>query len=223
MEHKSTREKMANMTRREKFNYIKEYYKFHIIGSLVLLAIITSFVVEARNKKEPVLNVTLTGAYVDNQKLQDLQDKATATLIKDNPKNKKIISMDFLIKSDDPGDQYSYASSQKLMASLAAADIDILILDKQSFEVNGKEGIFMRMDTLPQYSTLDLNDYEPLRLSDKENNVEEGIYGFSLENSQFFKNVDYDTKDKILGIAANSKNVDKSLEFIKWFISQKGI
>jgi ABC-type glycerol-3-phosphate transport system substrate-binding protein len=223
MEHKSTREKMADMTTREKFNYIKEYYKFHIIGTLVLIAIVTSFVVEARNKKEPILNVTMMGNYVDNQKLQELQEKATASLIKENPKNKKIVAMDFLITSDNPADQYAYASSQKLMAALAAGDIDILIMDKESFEANGKEGIFLRLDTLPQYSTLNLKDFETLKFSNKENNVEEGIYGISINNSQLFKDLNYETTDKILGIVSNSKNVDKAFEFIQWFISQKGI
>lgn len=223
MEHKSTREKMADMTTREKFSYIKEYYKFHIIGTLVLIAIVTSFVVEAKNKKEPVLNVTMMGSYIDNQKLQDFQDKATAALIKDNPENKKIVAMDFLISSANPADQYAYASSQKLMAALAAGDIDILVMDKESFEVNSKEEIFLRMDNLPQYSTLDLKDFEPLKFSDKEKGIEEGVYGISIKNSQLFKNLDYDTSDKVLGIVSNSKNVDKSFEFLRWFISQKGI
>ena len=88
MEHKTTKENLEGMTLKQKINHIWYYYRLHIIGSIVLIGMVTSFIYTSMNSKIPVLNVTLLGKYADAAKIETLQNKATLKLVND-PKNKK--------------------------------------------------------------------------------------------------------------------------------------
>jgi hypothetical protein len=222
VEHKSTREKMAGMSRKEKVHYIWYYYKMHIIGSLLLIVAVTSFIVDTLNNKEVLLNVTLMGKYVNSEKLETLQTKTTEDLVKD-PKNKTEIRYDYLSKSDDPRDQFTPISIQKLTASVAAADIDILILDKNDFEIYAKQGMFLPLTSIPEFASIDLKGYETIKYSNKENDIKEDIYAINIAALPILKDVSFDTKDKVLGIISNSKHLDKTAEFLNWFFSQSSL
>jgi hypothetical protein len=222
VEHKSTREKMAGMSRKEKVHYIWYYYKIHIIGSILLIMAVTSFIVDAVNTKDVLLNVTLMGKYVDSEKLESLEKKTTEELVKD-PKNKTEIRYDYLSKSDDPRDQFTPVSLQKLTASVAAADIDILILDKNDFEIYAKQGMFLPLTSIPEFASIDLKDYETIKYSNKENDIKEDIYAINIAGLPILKDISFDTKDKVLGVISNSKHLNKTVEFLNWFFSQASL
>ena len=210
------------MTSKQKTEYIWEYYKFHIIGSILLIAFVTSFVVDVMRSKETVLNITLLGNVIVPDKIEELQNKATSELVND-PKNKQEIRFDFLIKTDDMKDQYSIASMQKLQASVAAAEVDIMIMDKKDFEIYASQGMFMKLKTIPVIDKLNLPNDAYLKHKVTETDTEEEVYGINVENMSILKDIGYDTKNKVLCVVANTKRLSMVEKFFPWFFNQKSV
>jgi hypothetical protein len=222
MEHKSTREKMAGMTRREKIDYIWHYYKIHIIGSILLIAFIASFVVDVMRSKEVVLNVTLLGHYVDLNKKEELQNRINDELVND-PNNKQEIRIDFIIKNDEVMDQMAIASMQKLQASIAAADVDIIVVDRKDFELFAEKGMFKSLTDIPEFSSLGLKDEALVKYKIPELDNQEQIYGINADVLDIFRDINYDLNNKILCVVSNTKRQNKAIEFLRWALSQKAV
>lgn len=222
MEHLSTREKMQGMSSKQKANYIWYYYKFHFIGAIVLICMIISFIVSAANSKTSALGVTLMGSYADTNKLDELKNRAEDALIKDN-KKKQEIRIEYLQKTDTGMDEMTSVSLQKLMATISAKEIDILILDKKDFENYAKQGTFKKLSSVPQLSTIDFTGYEFVKAKATDTDTTEEAYGISLDNLPALKDVSFDTKNKVLCIVTNGQHVDKAVEFIKWIFTIKSL
>jgi uncharacterized membrane protein len=222
MEHKSIKEKMSGMSKKEKASYIWEYFRYPIIGAIVGIAIIISIVNGIVTQKQSVLGITLMGKYVDSNILTEFENKTTKELIKDNPKNKKTVRYEFLTVTDNPMDQYTMASRDKITITVAAGEVDVMILDKKSYEDYVKVGMFKRLDTMPNFSSLNLKGYSTVKgaLVDENVTKEEGIYGISTDNLPALKNIKFDSKDTVLCIVANSKRLDTVTQYINWLFSQ---
>ena len=223
MEHKTTKENLEGMSLKNKISHIWYYYRFHIIGSVVVIAMIASFISTSINAKIPVLNITLLGRYSDSTKVEILQNKATLKLVND-PKNKKEIRFDFLMKSNDPADQqFTMAAIQKLMASVAATDIDILILDKEDFEIYAAQGMFSPLSVIPRFSDLPLSGYEIIKFKSEEKKIPEDSYGIAVDTLPLLKQISYDTKDKVLCVVSNSKKLSILPDFLGWFFTESSL
>jgi hypothetical protein len=222
MEHKSIKEKMSGLTKKEKISYIWEYFKYPIIGVVAGIAIMISIISGIINQKESVLGITLIGNYVDTNVLTEFETKTSSELIKDNPKGKKIVSYDFLTVTDNPMDQYTMAAKEKLTVKVAAGEVDVIILNKKSYDDYVKIGMFKRLDTMPNFSALNLKGYSTVKGAVVDENVtkEEGIYGINIENLPAFKNMKFDTKDSVVCIVANTKRLDTVTQYINWLFSQ---
>lgn len=222
MEHKSIKEKMSGLSKKEKANYIWEYFRYPIIGTIVGIAILVSIVSGILNQKESVLGVTLMGKYIDSTKLTEFEAKTSQELIKDNPKNKKIVRYEFLTFTDNPMDQYTRASRDKITITIAAGEVDVLILDKTVYDDYVKMGMFMRLDTMPNFSAINPKGHNTVKgaLVDENVTKEEGIYGISTENLPALNNLKFDSKNSVLCIVANSKKLDTVTQYINWLFSQ---
>jgi hypothetical protein len=222
MEHKSTREKMLGMSKKEKMKYIWEYYKYHIVGTLVGIGIIVSIASGMMNQQQSIIGVTIMGKYVDSDKLTELQNQAGNDLIKDNPKNKKIIRHDFLTVTDNPMDQYTRASKDKITLTVSSKELDILIIDKASYDSYVKLGMFLRLDTLSNFSDLDLKNRSTVKGAIEDDGVskEAGIYGISMDKLPALQALKYDTKDTVLCVISNTKSLDTSFSYIKWLLNK---
>jgi hypothetical protein len=216
MEHKSLKENMSNMTTKEKMIYIWYYYKFHIVISIVAIILVASFVVQTITTKGTAFDVVLLGKYADTTKIDTIANKMTKDIINDNRKEMKI---DFLTVSDD-NQEYTQASMQKLTAMLAAKDIDVLILDKTSFETYAKQHMFLKLTSIPNYSKLNLNGHDAIKYKLDDDKQEE-TYGISLDNLPILKQISYDSTNKILCVTSNSERLDKASATINWILNYK--
>ncbi|WP_026881745.1 hypothetical protein [Clostridium akagii] len=222
MEHLSTKERLRSMNLKEKINYILYYYKFHITVIIVLLVSISFFLVNIINSKEAVLNITLIGKYVDADKQEQLKNKADDTLIK-TYKKKKDITFEFLQTNDDPQDDTNSITWQKLTASIDTRQVDIVILDKKDFDTYVKQGLFMKLSTIPDFSSLHLTDSSLVNGKIKALDKTDEPYGINVENLPVLKFINFDSKNKVMCIISNSAHVSKVIDFLKWIYVSKPI
>lgn len=203
---------MESMTRREKIEHIWYYYKLHIIGVILAVIFIISIISSMVNKKEYILNVYILGKSYSQEKIEEFQKQATHDLI--GKSSKKEILVNFIAYDKNGRDPYSAASMQKFVALLATGSIDVLILDRPDFDELGKKEAFLKLDNLTGLPP----GLEFIKLRDRD--VAEGDYGMILGNNGLLKEAGYDTNNKIVCILSNTKNLDKSVDFIKWLYAK---
>jgi len=208
------KEKMKGMTFQEKTIYILSYYKFHIAVIIVLIAIIVSIPMSIINRKVSVLNITLVGNSIDSNKQAQLETKAEDALINTDKKNKEI-SFDLIQTVDES------SAMQKLEVSIAAQDIDLLIIDKKDFDASVKQGMFLKLSSIPNFSNIHVPDSSLVK--GKVNNLDktDEAYGIKADNLPMLKYLNFDSTDKVMCIVSNSKHVDTAIAFLKWLYQSK--
>jgi hypothetical protein len=219
MVHTSTKEKIKGMTGKEKAQYIWEYYKLHMMITIIVIGFIGSYAYYAAGNKSAEFNITIIGGYIEQGKIEALQNKITAELITDK-KNKREIIVDFL---GGNGQQLDLNTQMKLSTSVAAKEIDILILDKKHFEFFANQGAFMKLSGIPVITQLNIPDSNLIKYQPKNSNGKtdgkEDIYGINVEDMPILKDLGYDTKDNVLCVLSNTKRLNKVENFLKWFFS----
>ncbi len=126
-EFREERQALRNGTLKDKLSYFIYYYKWHTIAAVAVIAMIVSFVTQLLNRKEMafyacILNsVELEAAEAYNQGFAEYAgiDTGTYDLMFDST----------LYMSPDGLDEYSVASTQKLMVYIAAGELDVIVSD----------------------------------------------------------------------------------------------
>lgn len=209
-----------NMTTKEKVEYIWDYYKVHIIVSILVIYLLVSFTNSIINRKDYVLNVALIGKYMDSDRQSEFSKKVTKELIGD-PSAKKQASIDFyrLVKGTNGNLTLDPASTQKLMARMGAQDIDVIVLDKNNFDILAREGAFLRLDKAKE---LNLSGLNVAKVNEPSGELKPGVYGIYVGwNNKYLRNLGYDYNDKIIAIMANGQHKDLAIKFVKWLLDVK--
>ncbi|MGB9781020.1 MAG: ABC transporter substrate-binding protein [Caldanaerobacter sp.] len=207
-----------DMTLKEKLQYIWDYYKIHIVIGLLLIYVLTMFTLSLINRKEYILNIALIGERIDFDMLSQFSNEVTKEIIGDHA-GKKEASVDFYkLMRDYHGDLVlDPASTQKLIARIAAKEIDVIILDKKTFDALAVQGAFLKLDG--RLEGLNLNRYKVVKAVEDTNGVKKGIYGIYVNpDNKYLKKLGYDYHDKIIAILSNSQHKDLSLKFLKWLL-----
>lgn len=205
------------LTFKEKLHYIWDYYKIHIIVGLLLIYVLTTFTLSMINRKEYVLNIALIGESVDFDRLSQFSHEVTKELV-GNPSDKKEALVDFYkLMRDSQGELIlDPASTQKLIARIAAKQIDVIILDKKSFDALAVQGAFLRLD---KTEGLDLKDYKVVKTLKDVNGVKKGVYGIYVNSdNRWLKQIGYDYHNKIIAVLSNSEHKDLAIKFVKWLL-----
>lgn len=212
-------DKIKHMSKKEKMEYIWDYYKIHILVGVFIIIAVSWTIYTNVNKTEYVFNCTVLGEGLNVSKKADFEDKLTKIVLEE-PEEKKQASMDFIEVKSSSNVEISidpYAM-QKLSARVAAGDIDILIVDEKNFQRFAMQGMFESLDSS---SNLDLSDKNAIKIEKGSEDVKPGIYGVRVKDNASLKDIGYNTEDKIVGIVTLSKNKDKGVTVLKWLQEDK--
>ena len=242
-EFKEEREALKNGTFQQKLSYFMDYYKWHVIVSVVALILVISIVVQMINEKDSVLYVCLlnTIEYNDTEEyIQSLAEYAGINL------NKESIHFDTSLFIE-PGqlDQNSLLSIQKFVTYLAAGQLDMIITDSVSIadyandeylydmrefltpeQVEKYEQYFYYVDMAVVQKKLearsDLNqefipDYpDPRHPENMEQPIPVGLY---LEGENALKTLfSFRSDEVIIGVFGNTKYEENASRFIDFLM-----
>lgn len=187
---------LAPMSPRERTAYIWDYYKFHIIGTIVAIILLISFISSIGGKKEVVLNMTVIGQGVNPEGVVQLQDQLTNKFVSD--KGEEEVSVQHLTYNKSSMDQASQAGIQKMAAEISLGSIDLMIVEKELFEeISSQNGL------------LALNDFKG---TNKLLPSDEKVYGISTSDIQLLAPLALD-ENKVLCVPSTTKNLKKINEF----------
>ncbi|NYE06531.1 hypothetical protein F4694_003311 [Bacillus niacini] len=193
---------LAPMSPKERIAYIWDYYKFHIIGTIVAIILLLSLISSIGEKKEVVLNMTIIGQGVNPEGVVQLQEQLTNKLVQD--KGDEEVSVQHLTYNKTSMDEASRAGIQKMSAEISLGAIDVMIVEKELFE-----------EISSQNALLALNEFKG---ANKLLPSDEKVYGISTSDIQLLAPLALD-ENEMLCVPSTTKNLKKINEFFT-FISK---
>ncbi|WP_090759963.1 hypothetical protein [Bacillus sp. OK048] len=195
------KEILATMSPKERMAYIWDYYKFHIIGTIVAIILLISLITSFDEKKEVYLNMTIVGNGVNSEGVVQLQEQLTNKLVIDKTNEEVLIqTLNYDKSSRDP---VSLAGVQKLAAEISTGSIDLLIVDKELFEEFSSQQSLLALNDVTSFDTMNIKKQE------SSNNK---IYGLDTSDLNLLTSLEFD-ENMILCIPGNTKNLNRINEF----------
>ncbi len=129
----------------KKLEHIYLYYKWPILLALIVLVILGSVLHRELTAKEPVLYVAAANVSLG----EDLQDALLSGYLQDagyNPAREEVYWYPELYLSDDAdvmNHEYAYASRIKTMAAIQAQKMDLVLLNRESYDLFSRNGYLL--------------------------------------------------------------------------------
>ncbi|MBQ5426713.1 MAG: hypothetical protein IIU31_06040 [Pseudobutyrivibrio sp.] len=201
MKEKNT--SFKNLSAKQKLQYVWDYYKIHIIVTVVLICAIFSIIKTIKASNSADLYVAYVNVAVDEDMTNALEDQSGL-----------IISSyrDLLITEDPSGEnlQYAYASSMKLMSAISAEKLDIIIGDFFAMDnANSSDYLLDPEEFIKANNPSLLDEFEPLFLRDDAGKP----YAIDISGFSPFSKAGY-TEPIYLGIIASDTNIESKLSLL---------
>ncbi|WP_455715926.1 hypothetical protein [Anaerosporobacter sp.] len=224
-EKKTEREKMKDMSFKEKLNYFNTYYLKILIVGILAVSIICYLVYQTLTPKpEQILNIAVVNDYFDKDQVEVFLSDLDTHFEVNSDKEKITFDSSYYV-SDDDTTQNSYASIQKLTAYVYNKEIDVIISDESYFKKLTEEGYLISLnDLLPADIYTELADkYYTGAVIDEDDEGKQSSgpqkpYGIYLDDSKVYKNSGSSMEKPILGVLVNSPNKDNTVKLIKYLL-----
>ena len=144
------RDAFRKMNAREKLDYIFAYYKLPILLGVIALAIVCSAVRRQITKKEAVLYA----AFINVSVGESLEDTLTAQFIARSGasvrKNEVCLYRDLYLSDDAAvvNHEYAYASRLKLLGAINAKKLDVVLMNREGYDILSQNGYLMELSNL---------------------------------------------------------------------------
>ncbi|MHB8128691.1 MAG: hypothetical protein ACYDEX_06825 [Mobilitalea sp.] len=212
------KEKLKDMSTRNKLSYLWEYYKIHALITIVVISVLSYII---HSVLTPNVETQLYAAMVNNTISPEILEEYQANFAKQlqlDPETESVeLNTSFMVSSNN---EYSMSMKEVLGTYVAAQQVDIMIAPQSVFEGYAYYGFMEKLsDQLPTdvYSSLTDNFY----ITDLEDDTEKNVYGIFLTDTKLYKNNADNSDPYVLGIIANSKHKANAVEFIRYLFNEK--
>lgn len=211
--------KFNELDKKKKIEHIWYYYKIHIIVSIIILVVLVQTITGIINRKTSILGVDLIGTAIASDKVASMEKDATTALTSNV---KEQVDINFL-QYDKKGDTtMNSATRDKLTVTIAAGDLDVVVMDKDMFLDCMSQGYFLKLNDIKELSDLEKSGYQFVKGQSKEQgDSSEYIYGIDIDKCPALKSLSFSNGNKVIGIIANTKRKDTAVKFIQWLIREK--
>ncbi|MCR4656023.1 MAG: hypothetical protein K5770_07335 [Lachnospiraceae bacterium] len=235
------REKFRKMSTKEKCRYILDYYKWHIIVSIFILAVTISLIKDMRaNNRPSYLNILL----INTSPSFNSEDELTGDIADycDVDLNEYKISVDssMFLEEDSSYSPFAMGSAQKFLAVYAAGEVDVMIAPESVIEMYLKANIFEDpMELLDEEDIESLEQagctfcYKKLKdMTDPENwddsmENKDICIGITLNNNSYLKKIGAYSPDEngnitdvIFTFSSVVENKDNAIAFLRMITNQ---
>lgn len=217
-EQLTEKQKLSDMTFKEKVAYFNSYYRKKAIVIIVLVALAVYF---AYSILTPSPETVLYAAVINNA----LDDEAATALQTDfgkhlniNPDTQDImVDTSFYLGTEENASEYTIANSQKLTTYIFAKEIDVIIAPESIFANYAANGSLCKLsDQLPTDLCSSLAD--SFYYSSSSENPKINAYGIYLDNNEIDSKTTDSQERSVLGIVVNSKHKPNAVEFIRFLL-----
>lgn len=148
-EKAARRAAFRNMSLEKKMEHIRTYYLWAIVLGLVALAILGSAVHRQLAKREPVLYLAMVNVAMG----EELEDGLTGGFLRftgADEKRQQVYLYRELYLSDDAdtlNHEYAYASRMKLMGAAGARQLDLVLMNRESYDLLSHSGYLTELSS----------------------------------------------------------------------------
>ena len=140
----------ALMSIPEKLEYVFAYYKLPLVLLLIGLIFAGSVLSRQITRKNELLYLGLVNVAAG----EDMQERLTGGFVRtqeaDPRKNEVYLYADMYISDDPPAEyhEYSYASKLKILAAIDAKEMDVVFLNRESYDIFSRNGYLLDLSVL---------------------------------------------------------------------------
>ncbi len=220
MQKKTNKAKFQEMNRKQKAEYIREYYKLHIIFGAIGLFIIGSLCNAWFINPPPktAVHVVFIGTDISSEGSASLEKELNTVIVTKEMGNKKVVVSTYYLESDGAEQpQMDMTTQMKFMANISASELDILVLDETQFkDLATTQQMFLPLDQiLPEDMLVKLED-KLVRLKAEED-TEQQIYGINVTDNDKARSVAVVGGKKVMGVLVNTVREEEAIKTLRWF------
>ena len=143
-------ELFRQMSPREKWSYIWEYYKAAFLLGAILLAILVSVIYTSATRKEPVMYMAYTNIQMDDQTEQALWGDYLTDRGYDTRESEVYIHSNLYLADMPDPEIYEQAngSHMKVMALIESKELDIILMTRESYDFCSANGYLLDLTQL---------------------------------------------------------------------------
>jgi len=235
-ERAENKEALARMNLPQRLDHIFEYYKFPLVLILIAVVAVGSVLYYRLTRKEALLYVAYANVSV-GETLDSVLIEDYPRAIGADPRKCEVKLYRNLYLSQDAtvqNHEYAYASRLKVMAAMANGQLDVLLMNREAYDIMSAGGYL-----LPLKDLLDANLRD--RIADRlventvileDNNIEHRLdesvpyhaeteavsNGILISAFPMFAQADF-SGDVFLGVVGNSARLDAVLQYIDYLTS----
>lgn len=229
------------MSPEKKLEHILTYYKWPILLALVVLLVLGSVVYRELTKKEQVLQLALVNVAVG----EDMKRELSSDFIEaegGNPRRQEVyLYPDLYISenADTLNHEYAYASQMKLMGAIQSQKLDLVIMNREGYDVLSQKGYLAELPALLRADPALAEALAPLLVENEvvlsDNSIEvmlgeaenrervtqSAANGVALGSLPLFENAGFDS-EIYLGVIANGQHAEAALRYLRYLSSAGG-
>ena len=205
-----------DLSRKAKVQYIWDYYRWHIIAAICLVAFVISMIVHYAAYRESVLDIVMVNT------LNPYEESVSSTdefFEQEGFTKKEEVTVDTSITfSDDDNYSTNYYSDQKLTLKLSVGGADVLFAPEFVFQQYADAGSLM---PLTDYLTADeLEQYKDMIVYATDSETGETLpCGLELNDNQWLSDYGYYTGTVCFGIAYAADNKENAVDFFHYVMN----
>ncbi len=140
----------------QKLSYFFSYYTIHFVLVLIALAVLAGSIIRYVTKKETVLYVALTNAAIGSSLETDMTEAFLAYADLPAKKNDVQLYKELYISEDPAAEnhEYAYASGLKVMAAINAEKMDLVLMNRESYDYFSGKGYLSDISLLAEENGL---------------------------------------------------------------------
>lgn len=197
-------------TLRNHIHYDWWKYVTGILTTILIWSLVTTMT-RPQTPPEKKLDIYMVGDYMLLDSTEPIENK----ILEDFPELLEVNILNIALEGE-----MEYIGRQQLMVMVGSQTGDIFAFDKDEFKKMAEQGAFMPLDEyieeFKEYvSEEELDKYKYRALEEEEDHY----YGIPMERITLFEGTGYDVSDKVMGVMIYSKNQEKAIEAVKWFLS----
>ena len=209
----SIKETFKSLSGKKKIEFIYDYYKLPIIGTLLAIIIISYMTYSFITKQDIYCNITYYGSTINTDNFNKLKDTLNENIL-GNDKKSTIFTDSLLITAnsnygDDP------TTTQAFAVKLAANELDILLIEKNNFEYFAANNMLLDLSSLEGFDSLNISEEDLVTVKDQSGNS--NLYGIKVDNLNLLKDCGFDTENTILSIAISSNRHEEVIKVLSAF------
>ena len=234
------KEYWKNLRRKQKVQYVWDYYKFPIAVALIFFYIIGYTICGHFGEKDILLYTGLINISAGEDLTGQLSDGFLDYSNKNPDKHDLQLYTGLYLTNNpnDPNHEYAASSRIKLLASIDGEQLDVVLMTKEVFDAFSQNGYLVNLEELLRASAPgDFAELKPYLVTNKvisENNSEDLLtddslsyhavsseypMGLNVSQKGLFKQAGFED-DVFLGVIGNSPRTDMAVNYIRYLYSQ---